>query len=897
MQTDNKTETASNPLLGTSSLTSKISSCLLSIKDLKKLDCTTYSRVAVDAEWVKKRLKENFPESLYLTKQFTFLDNDLNPVLTVVLWNADYPSPTKLLVVDHPVVVITCDVNNTVLKDVCLLSKKLLCYMYYSPKDIQAMVGASVWRTVLLDDDRPIRKLRNITGKFVLDETEYVLKDCFGAFNQSLDKAMISVGVDNPYKNNVDKLNQDKSQMDLFMRDHPNEFLEYAFGDTAYLGETLQNRVEQVNKIIREALGDVVQFDVDNFPMSSGSLVAKTFEAWLISDYPDLMQQVLRFSDANDNKHWSDLKKLKAFLNESSDPVRVSAVSDKMRSSNYVHGLSMGSIRNYALLSRNTGLFGAMVMGGRCINEEPHTNPFENRIKNVVDIDLSSCYGSALSKFDYPLGIPTIYENAIDDKPLNLKSFLNKYGKDLVPGLYTIVVKGNLPFEQDLIHSKYELSTAKIQRTILSENFEQTTDDLYGREIETAHIGGNFLLTKKQIENGIITADILEIINNTADNRELKSFMDLEVVAAIYYPKSLEKTNQEWVNMPVGGKYAKGDLRTRCWTRIPLSNFIDKFISYRKTAKRKIQEKGDKNDLLQNGVKLFINTTYGDFAAPYFPMGNTVLANNITAKARAGVWMLSKALLTVQSITDGGMFSSDRVATITGKKPGFNTLACRERFLKHRGIKTVKLTDRYIWQWMKDALENNDSASKKELDRLCLDHINDFWSNYNLQLPFDIECKYENTAVEAIYFGSSDYLLSNTAKGKLEEIKCRGAKEKDHPKQQWLRHLLNPDKHPLPNPSFTYTQLIGVNEFLENRKEPAFNYLLPGDEMERTTWHRPYTNGEVYSDYSEYFKVKKAKTEAIRRQEKMIATEADQEKLYFHLAKQIKEKKHPYSTN
>jgi hypothetical protein len=54
--------------------------------------------------------------------------------------------------------------------------------------------------------------------------------------------------------------------------------------------------------------------------------------------------------------------------------------------------------------------------------------------------------------------------------------------------------------------------------------------------------------------------------------------------------------------------------------------------------------------------KLFVNTIYGALSSRFFSIGNVVLANNITARGRVGVWMLSKALRLRQSITDGGIY-------------------------------------------------------------------------------------------------------------------------------------------------------------------------------------------------------------------------------------------------
>jgi hypothetical protein len=48
-----------------------------------------------------------------------------------------------------------------------------------------------------------------------------------------------------------------------------------------------------------------------------------------------------------------------------------------------------------------------MVQGGRCVNEQPETYLLKDT--EVLDIDISSCYGSAMAGFDYPIGSPTVF--------------------------------------------------------------------------------------------------------------------------------------------------------------------------------------------------------------------------------------------------------------------------------------------------------------------------------------------------------------------------------------------------------------------------------------------------------------------------------------------------------
>lgn len=849
---------------------------------LASLDATAYPIVAIDAEWYRPK---DAKRPTFLTKQFTFLDAKLNPGLTVILWDKKFAEPSKIALerlekqVGHRVYLVNTDVEQTVLADVVNLPKSLTVLMFYSPKDVEATIGAEAWRELLAPKggQSPIKKTRNLTGKFEYRGVEYTLKDCFGAFNQSLDAAFDSVGIESIGKK-LSK-NRDKSKMNEWMIDNPDTFLFYSAGDTVDLGKVVANRIDQVNEIVREALGDdMPEFTFENFPMSSGSLVAKTFENYLMTYHPDLYRAVLLLSDSNDNKSWGELKKLKGDLVKGTTEL-LKANRVIRGNSKLVHGLGMGSIRNFALLTQNTGVFGAMVQGGRCLNEEPKENPYDQYIENVVDIDLSSCYGTALRQFDFPLGIPTLWERGIDDQTMNLGDWLKEHEDILVDGLYTVVVSGSLPFEQDLIYSKYGLSTRSILRTLYKDEFDtEITSEGWGREVETAHLGGDFVMTRTQIENGILTADNLKVLRAVCSNVEFNAFKALSVVSATYYPKDEEVSPERFTRLVMnektrGAKRAKGDSRLRAWTRLPLETFIGSFVNYRKRLKAQMKtaetpEEKNRLNLNQNGVKLFVNTTYGDLAAPYFPMGNTVLANNITAKARTGVWMLSKALLTVQSITDGGMFSNDRVAFIKpgSKLPGMNVLSNRDRLLKHRGVTVGKLSDRDVWAWMKQRTPDDE----RKLDALATEHINEFWGNYGLTLPFSIECKYENTAKAAVYFASSDYLLYETVANQEKTpekpakywlVKTRGAKEDNHPKKLLLWHILDPQRYPVPQPEFKYTELLGVSDF-QKHPDPE---LLPGDEQELVTYHKPHSQGHYLTDEQAWKRYEDTKARTIRR--------------------------------
>ena len=856
----------------------------------EKIDVSKYPKVLIDAEWYKET---------FLTKQFTFTDNSLKPFLTAYLCNSDYPLPVKYPTLDHQLIIIKGS-ESTTISDIFKLGSKLKVYMFYSPKDLTATFGAARIREAYKNKD--INKKRNVNGKFTIDDTEVSIQDTLGLFNDSLEKAFESVGIDTSDSKALAK-DRDKGRMDLWIKDDPDSFLAYAVGDTVLLAEAIKKRVDQLNLIINNTFPDyhLGTYSIDTIKYSSGSLVNDVFVRWFAHKYPDMFRVLLKQSASNDCKAWGDIKRMTVKIEGENDPLKLLKVSNGLRYSNIVHGMSAGGIKGIGVTAQNTtGIYGTVVQGGRCLNEEPKLNPYEGVINNVIDVDLSSCYGTALREFDFPVGLPTIYGKKKDDDIVSLGAFLKQNETDMVDGLYCIYVKGLLNespngFSQDLVHSKYELTTSKLLSKLFNiidgKNVDSNTFDGWEREVETAHMGGNFLLTKKQIELGIITADVLKVLRKVATVAELKEWMSLTVESAVWYPNSLELSNEGWVKAVennLGKDTAKADYRNRSWTRIPLEGFIGGFIDYRRSVKKRVENKGDLNDLLQTSVKLFINTMYGCLAAPYFETGNTVLANNITAKARTGSWMLSKALLTVQIITDGGMFCGDRVAVLKNKTPSLTTLANRERFLSHdRKLKTAVLISDTERDYLTSlAYEDNSKLEPTErkdrqifigqehekADNKVLDHVNTFWARWGLSLPFKIECKWPNAGNKAVWFGSSDYAIDvSEYTDKSPIIKSRGAKQKDHPKQLFLRHLLDSKNNVMPTSRYDYSEILGINDYLQN--PDRFPDLLPGDDQTATTFHRPFKNGQTFDTFWEYNNFERNKTDLEKLYDKTDKTE------------------------
>jgi hypothetical protein len=863
--------------------------------EVSNLSSTKVKSISADAEWYNAPFPEESHKRIsFLTKQYT-LNFDSEETLDICLWDKEYELPTDT----QGCLVIPCDVNKVYIDDVfklldIALPKQMNVYIYYAPPDLWGMLSKNCFDTSIMEGT--LNKKRNISGYIEHAGCRFKVKDLIGAFNSSLENAFECTGYNTSSKVLASKA--DKEDFRVMMREDPNKFLTYAIGDSRDLLPLWTLRVSQLNEIVRECLGIEMNWTVDSCPRSSGSLVSTVFNRFLAEWNPQVITAVNVLSTVTKDdfgiyqhfrrtlKNWdgeSDFVWKDGVLDITKPDGIFCTSNDKQHS---VEGLASASIRAFGAL-QHTGSFNAIVMGGRCNNEAPH----QAIISDVFDIDLNSCYGTALREFNFPIGRPRVFGLAQDCKPVKLGEFLKVYRKDgLVDNLYQIIVKGKLKHQQDIVFSKVGITEASI-KSDLSKAVDAVVDDEaneletlgWEREVDRAHIKGDFILLRQEIENGIITSDVLKVIEAAASNQELKEWMNLDVIAAAWYDKrdlltpeqlfKKLKTNAGNIRIVDGNRV---DERTFAWSYVSLEEFIGKFITYRKSIKKQVVEKNDTFDLKQNGVKLFINTTYGDFAAPYFAMGNTVLANNITAKARIGTWMLAKGLGLVQSITDGGAYSNNSVRYLNpekfqGKKPSINTLADYRRLNEHRSITTGKLFEDFSEVY--SSLVAGDKNTERLLDDRALEQVNAFWSHYGLELPFTIEHKYSNTCKKMTYLNASDYAFIEPVKADKGErigdvpynIKVRGAREYNHPKKLvllWMAGLC--DK---PEVSFEYEQLVGFNQYKEELKRNRIDSYIPmaGETLIKTTVLRPNANFLPKFDLPDYKRRQKVNSQRLRR--------------------------------
>ena len=314
-----------------------------------------------------------------------------------------------------------------------------------------------------------------------------------------------------------------------------------------------------------------------------------------------------------------------------------------------------------------TGSLLAKVDGGRCRNNRPIETVHHGLL---CDIDISGCYGEGLRTQIYPLGIPCILDyprGSQFNKFLTLRQFLKKYDREFEPGLWVARVSlkkdYQLKYQQDYLMSWIPPNDIS---KMVTDSDSEATDQWW--EIDNI---GLIKIFKNEIHNAAITHDFIQWLDNIATPRQRKELLDnLLVYSAAWYPKSLrvnsirklisEHKKYKAKNTTTIKKKGKGRpkvaIQDMChaWYGINLGDLlVDKLLIERK--------KHPKKSPLNNLFKLCTNTVYGDMVSPYFKVGNVVVGNNITARARALAWCMEKGFNGWQTITDGCTFDLTKI--------------------------------------------------------------------------------------------------------------------------------------------------------------------------------------------------------------------------------------------
>jgi hypothetical protein len=485
--------------------------------------------------------------------------------------------------------------------------------------------------------------------------------------------------------------------------------------------------------------------------------------------------------------------------------------------------------------------FNALVHGGRCHNERPD----EYRMRPGLDVDIVGCYGTTLRSLIYPIGLPTPWSFGPNDVRPTLGEWWDSNHEQLVDGLWTCTVSGYLSFEQDLLHSKL------VKRLDLHRAADPHAD---------IAIPSHFPLLRHEVQNAVVTADIFRAMLAAATTSEKAEILQLKVVTAAAYLKkdrldSIADWCREVLAAPAEPQRARrraglaGDNRPRSWTGVPLEGFIGKLADERqriKEQRRTTSDTGEQRRLdgLQTVLKLLVNTLYGVLASRHFRIGNTILANTITGRARVGVWMLSKALGLYQSITDGGPYAHGAVPHWKDRRPGLDTLSRMWDWHAPRRGRTLEPVPGLDWQPGQPLTPDQADAA--------LAHVRQFWAPYGLDFPFELEHKY--AFIRAAYWNKADQALllkegeppKYSLRGKNYSQRGKNKKKGDHSLFALLDNILA-GKDIFPDDlSYQRGGLLKVASYRQAQAS-ATGYadikdLRPGDDKPKTEHIARYNN-------------------------------------------------------
>ncbi len=549
---------------------------------------------------------------------------------------------------------------------------------------------------------------------------------------------------------------------------------------------------------------------------------------------------------------------------------------------------------DYLKRFNTTACLNAKVDGGRCRNNRP-TETFVRDL--LCDIDISGCYGEGLRVQEYPLGTPCILDyprGSKINKYLTLKQFLAEYGDDLVPGLWQARVslkKGKkLMYDQDYLMSWIP---PKNINELITDTELQETDQWW--EIDNI---GLIKIFQRDVQNAVITHDFLQWLDNVATKFQRNDLMNnLMVYTAMWYPKqlrvnSIDELKSEYKKF-VGQNTTKITQKTRkrktsiteeChyWYGINLGDLlVSKLLLERK--------KHPKGTPLNSLYKLCVNTVYGDMVSPFFKVGNVVVGNNITARARTLAWCMEKGLNGFETITDGCTFQLNNVPVaregkrITGdnsvlmylNRPGsdlrFKPLIegffgdCSiaevidkthdnidgEYVLKDEWNKTISDA---AWKHLQDTFSGLDVLHKKSFDVYGKERKGQF--SFEVKGLFEAGC-FHGSANYALYLGDTKKaaMRSYSKKPKSfilydEEQLIIGGKKT--PFFNFLNSLIEPTSIPR---SMVYIteRILKVGDYKKNIIRWLDSRVLPGDTIYTAKLVREFSLSQfTFKSYEQY---------------------------------------------
>ncbi len=284
----------------------------------------------------------------------------------------------------------------------------------------------------------------------------------------------------------------------------------------------------------------------------------------------------------------------------------------------------------------------------------------------MLDLDLSSCYASALTQMNLYIGEP-IFTTYHFNKPKLFEALDEIKELGVKKDAYYIRVSGKL----NNAWNSLLLSDLKFNKKYhILEDFERYIYDEGNQEKDTVNLidakkpnepTENCKLFTKEINHAIITQATLTAIQDLPPEW-IDEYLNLEVDAVCYYHpdyifdtvSELLEAQKELPSNPV--KEEIGDSCLKIVSKqVYKNNACLKFpiATYYQNIKKIRKELKEKKVPIQEIYKLILNSTYGILASFVMKSNNPVAANWITSCARGAAWRMVLSLNGFAPITDG----------------------------------------------------------------------------------------------------------------------------------------------------------------------------------------------------------------------------------------------------
>ena len=295
----------------------------------------------------------------------------------------------------------------------------------------------------------------------------------------------------------------------------------------------------------------------------------------------------------------------------------------------------------------------------------------------LLDLDLSSCYATALTNMTLYIGEPILTTYHFDKPKLrDILEELDSLGVD--KDAYFIRVSGRL----EKGFNSLLLSDLKFDKHlhVLQDYARYIVDDEVSDEKDTVNLIdakkpsndiANCKLLSKELNHSIVTEATRTALKDLPKEL-LDEYLNLDVDAVCYYhpgyifdtvselKEAIEKLPEHPVTEEMGSECLKITrkqvYKNNACLRFPMAKYYEDIKKVRDELKAKKVP-------IQEIYKLILNSTYGILASVVMKSNNPVAANWITSCARAASWRMVLSLNGFSPITDGSSFDWLHVPT------------------------------------------------------------------------------------------------------------------------------------------------------------------------------------------------------------------------------------------